>query len=146
MANVIDGPREFADPEDKETQIREYIKLSHTIDSLDARKKELREALFEILETQGEEDEKGNLLLPLKEPIDGVVRIEKSGRRSRKIDEDKATEIIEARGIGDDVYKMVRVIDEDALMAAYYEDKLTEQELDDMFPTSVVWALRIPKK
>lgn len=146
MANVIDGPREFANPDDKETQIREYIKLSHTIDSLEDRKKELRSALFEILEVEGEEDEKGNLLLPLKEPIDGVIRVEKSGRRSRKIDETKAEEIIAARGLEDEVYKMVRVVDEDALMAAYYEDKLTEQELDEMFPVSVVWALRIPKK
>lgn len=146
MARVSDGPREFANPDDPETQIREYIKLAHTIDSLEERKKELRSALFELLETEGEEDEKGNLLLPLESPIDGVIRIEKSGRRSRKIDEDKATEIIEARGIGDDVYKMVRVIDEDALMAAFYEDKVTEEELDEMFPVNVVWALRIPKK
>jgi hypothetical protein len=31
-------------------------------------------------------------------------------------------------------------------MAAHYEGKLTEEELDDMFPVSVVWALRTVKK
>jgi aminoglycoside phosphotransferase family enzyme len=82
----------------------------------------------------------------LETPIDGVLRVEKSGRRTRKLDEDKATEIIEQQGIADDVYKMVRVIDEDALMAAYYEGKITEEQIDEMFPTTVVWALRVPKK
>jgi hypothetical protein len=31
-------------------------------------------------------------------------------------------------------------------MAAYYEEKLTEDELDRMFPVNVTWALRTLKK
>jgi aminoglycoside phosphotransferase family enzyme len=54
--------------------------------------------------------------------------------------------IIEQTGLVDTVYKMVRVIDEDALMAQYYEGKLTEEQIDEMFPTTIVWALRTPKK
>ena len=41
---------------------------------------------------------------------------------------------------------MVRVIDEDALMAAHYDGDITEEEIDEMFPVTVVWALRTPKK
>jgi hypothetical protein len=41
---------------------------------------------------------------------------------------------------------MKRVINEDALMAAYYEGKLTEEQLDEMFPTTVIWALTTLKK
>jgi hypothetical protein len=31
-------------------------------------------------------------------------------------------------------------------MAAYYQDKITEEQLDEMFPVNVVWALRTLKK
>jgi hypothetical protein len=146
MAKAIGEPREFSNPDDPMAQITEYIRVAATIDGLDARRKELREKIFAYLEEEGFEDERGNIQFPLDTPIDGVLRIEKSGRRTRKLDEEKATEIIEQQGIADDVYRMVRVIDEDALMAAYYEGKISEEQIDEMFPTTVVWALRAPKK
>ena len=146
MAKAIGEPREFSDPEKPESQITEYIRLVASIDHMDERRKELREKIFSYLEEEGYEDEKGNLQLPLATPIEGVLRLEKSGRRTRKLNEDKAEEIIESAGIADDVYKMVRVIDEDALMAAYYDGKITEEQIDEMFPTTVTWALRTVKK
>lgn len=146
MAKVIGGPREFANPDDPETKISEYIRLSQSIDSLEARKKELREDMMAILDEDGLEDDKGNILYDFSAPIEGVVRLEKQRRTSRKLDDEKATEIIEETGIADAVYKMVRVIDEDALMAQYYEGTITEEQIDEMFPTTVVWALRTPKK
>ena len=146
MAKAIGEPRQFSDPENPEAQITEYIRLVASIDHMDERRKELREKIFSYLEEEGFEDEKGNLQLPLANPIDGVLRLEKSGRRTRKLNEDKAEEIIESAGIADDVYKMVRVIDEDALMAAYYDGKITEEQIDEMFPTTVTWALRTVKK
>jgi hypothetical protein len=146
MVKPIGEPREFSNPDDPNAQITEYIRLVASIDHMDERRKELREKIFSYIEEEGFEDEKGNIQFPLDAPIEGVLRIEKSGRRTRKLDETKAEEIIEANGLGDSVYKMVRVIDEDALMAAHYEGKLTEVELDEMFPVSVVWALRTVKK
>jgi len=146
MAKVIGEPREFANPDDPETQIAEFIRLSQSIDSLEARKKELRETMMAILDEDGLEDDKGNVLYDFSTPIEGVIRLEKQRRTSRKLDEDAATDIIEETGIADAVYKMVRVIDEDALMAQYYEGNITEEQIDEMFPTTVVWALRIPKK
>ena len=146
MAKVIGGPREFANPDDPETKISEYIRLSLSIDSLEVRKKELRDDMFAILDEDGLEDDKGNLLYDFSAPIEGVIRLEKQRRTSRKLDEDAATDIIEATGIADAVYKTVRVIDEDALMAQYYEGNITEEQIDEMFPTTVIWALRIPKK
>jgi hypothetical protein len=146
MAKPLGEPREFANPDDPETHIREYIRLSQTIDSLETRKKELRESLMAILDEEGYEDEKGNVLYEFDSPIEGAIRLEKQRRATRKLDEEVAEEVIEAAGIADDVYKMVRVIDEDALMAAYYEGKITEEQIDEMFPTTVVWALRTPKK
>ena len=143
---AAEEPREFYDPNDPNSQIREYIQLTNTLDGLEKRKAELRTKLFELLDNEGEEDHTGNIIYAFSQPIDGALRLEKQARRSRKLDELKAEEIIETAGLGDTVYKMVRVIDEDALMAAHYEGKLTEDQIDEMFPVNIVWALRVPKK
>lgn len=147
MARAADiEPRGFSDPNDPESQIREYIKLTQAIDELDKRKKELRDTLMQLIDDEGLEDDKGNILYDFTEPIDGVIRLEKQRRTKRALDEAVAEEIISEAGIEDEVYKMVRVLDEDALMAAHYEGKLTEEQIDAMFPVEVIWALRTPKK
>jgi hypothetical protein len=143
---IPEEPREYYDPDDFNSQVREYVRLKETVDALDKRSKELREKLMAVIDDDGLPDANGNILYEFDTPIDGVLRLEKQRRATRKLDEEKAEEIIEAAGIADDVYKMVRVIDEDALMASFYEGKITEEQIDEMFPTTVVWALRTPKK
>ena len=44
------------------------------------------------------------------------------------------------------LYKTIRVVDEDALMAALYNDELTEPEIDLMYPQKIVWALVMNKR
>jgi len=147
MVNAIpEEPRFSGNPDDFDTQVREYVRVKETMDALEKRSKELREKILAVVDVDGYEDDKDNILYELDTPIDGVIRLEKQRRATRKLDEDKAEEIIEAKGLSDKVYKMVRVIDEDALMAAHYEGEITEEEIDEMFPVSVVWALRTPKK
>ncbi|CAB4128551.1 hypothetical protein UFOVP223_120 [uncultured Caudovirales phage] len=147
MVNIIDeeGTR-FSDPNDFNAQVREYAKVKATMEIMEARQKELREKLFAQIDSVGEEDDKGNIQLALDSEIEGIVRLEKQRRATRKLNELKADEIIEANGIGDEVYEMKRVINEDALMAAFYEEKISEAELDEMFPVNVTWALRTLKK
>lgn len=147
MAKVIEeeGSR-FEDSETLEAQVREYAKIKMSLDVLEARQKELREKLFGHLDQEGFEDDKGNIQIELPSAIDGVVRIEKQRRVSRKLNELVADDIIESAGIADEVYEMKRVINEDSLMAAYYEGKVTEDQLDEMFPANVTWALRTLKK
>lgn len=147
MVKIIeeDGVR-FTNPDSLESKVREYAKVKSTIEIMEGRSKELRESLFDFIETEGFEDDKGNIQLELPGEVEGIVRLEKQRRVSRKLDEAVAEPIIEQHGLGDSVYRMVRVIDEDALMAAMYEGKLTEEEVDSMFPSKVVWALMTKKK
>lgn len=143
---IPEEPRDYYDPEDFSSQVREFVRIKETMDALDKKSKQLRDKLMAVLDEDGLEDANGNLIYQLEQPVDGVVRLEKQRRSSRKLDDEKAQEIIDAAGIGEDIYKMVRVIDEDALMASFYEEKITEEQLDEMFPVTVVWALRTPKK
>ena len=147
MAKVIEEevPR-LSNPEDFETQVREYLKLKASMDFMESRVKELRTKIFEKMDLDGDPDDKGNINLFLDQEIDGVSRLEKQRRVSRKLNEALAETIIDEAGIGDEVYETKRVINEDALMAAFYEEKITEEQLEDMFPATITWALRAPKK
>ena len=147
MANIVpeEGTR-FSDPNDFNSQVSEYVRLKESLAHMDARSKELRDKIFARIDEEGEEASGGSISLYLDHDVEGVSRVEKQRRVTRKINETVAEQIIEETGIGDDVYEMKRVINEDYLMAALYQGKITEEQLDEMFPPTIVWALRTLKK
>ena len=147
MAKIIEEESRIPmNPDDFQAQAREYVMLKKTLEGLEARQKELREKMFEKLDQEGQEDSSGNLFIELDGDIEGIRVIEKQRRTARKLDEDVAAEIINTKNLEDKLYKTVRVIDEDAVMAAHYNDELTEEEIDQMFPSKVTWALMTKKK
>jgi hypothetical protein len=118
---------------------------SKAVKELEKEQKALRSELFEMIDGEGEVDDKGNFILELPEEVDGFHSLIKQRRVTRKIDELKAEEVITAHGMEDTLYKTIRVVDEDALMAALYNEELTEAEIDEMYPQNVVWALVLKK-
>lgn len=146
MANAIpEEPREIFDPLIFEHQVSEYAKVRDSIAMLEARKKEIHAKLMEKLDAEGEEDTNGNIVFELPEPIAGITALVKSRRVSRKVDEERALEIIREHDLEDELVEMKPSIIEDAVMAALYEDKLTENEVDQMFPSTITWALTTKK-
>ncbi len=127
-------------------QAKEYSYGKKQIEQLEKRQKELRENLFTHIEERGETDDKGNIILELPDEVDDVFSVTKQRRVTRKIDEDIAFDIIDEKGLREKLVKIVEIIDEDALMAALYSDELTEEEIDEMYPQSVVWALVMNKR
>ena len=125
---------------------REYSFLKQQIEFLEKQQKEVRERLFTTLDEMGETDDKGNIIVELPEEINGFGAVVKQRRVSRKIDELVADEIITEKGMEEQLYKTIRVVDEDALMAALYNDELTEAEIDLMYPQKIVWALVMNKR
>jgi hypothetical protein len=145
MARVAPTENRNVDENSLLSRTKKYAFLKAQLDFLEKEQKVLRAELFESLDSEGVEDDKGNIIIELPEEVDGVSSIVKQRRVSRKIDEDKAAEIIHNKGLQDSLYKTVIVVDEDALMAALYEDVLTETEIDEMYPQSVTWALVLKK-
>jgi hypothetical protein len=147
MARVsdVDSVR-ISNPDDFTSQVREYVTLKQSLEVLEKRQGELREKLFEKIDQDGEVDDKGNVFFELDSEIEGVARLEKQRRVSRKLDEAAAEDIISEKKLDEELYKTVRIVDEDAVMAAHYEGKLTEEEIEKMFPAKVIWALRTAKK
>ena len=87
-----------------------------------------------------------NQVVTTPEEVEGYVSIKKQRRVSRKINKDVAEELIALKGMEDKLFKTIRVVDEDALMAALYEGELTEDEIDLMYPQQIVWALVMNKR
>ena len=146
MARVKPAEPRVAQQDDLVNQAKQYAFLKSQLDYLEKQQKELRVKLFEMIDTDGEPDSKGNIVLELPQEVDGYVAVTKQRRVTRKIDEEKAAEVIAEHELEDSLYKTIRVIDEDALMAALYDDTLTEEEVEEMYPQSVTWALVLSKK
>lgn len=145
MARVKNEEPRFSDENDLISRTKKYAFLKAQLDFLEKEQKALRALLFENLDEIGEEDDKGNLVIELPEEVEGYSSVVKQRRVSRKIDETRAEEIITEHGLEEVLYKTIRVVDEDALMAALYEDVLTEEEVDEMYPQSITWALVLKK-
>lgn len=135
----------FSDPNSFESQVREYVKLRDSIKFMKERQEELHGKIMSHLDSDGDEDGSGNISLFLDSPVGEIQRIQKTRRVKRVLDEAVADKIIEDANIGSEVYEMKRVIDESALMSAFYEEKITEDQLDAMFPSKVTWALDLKK-
>jgi len=145
MARVKKDEPRFSDENDLIARTKKYAFLKSQLDYFEKEQKALRALLFETLDEIGEEDDKGNVIIELPEEVEGYSSVVKQRRVSRKIDEALAEELIIKHGLEDVLYKTVRVVDEDALMAALYEDVLTEEEVDEMYPQSITWALVLKK-
>lgn len=145
MARVKKDEPRFSDENNLISRTKKYAFLKSQLDYFEKEQKALRALLFEDLDEIGEEDDKGNVIIELPEEVEGYSSVVKQRRVSRKIDEALAEEIIIKHGLEDVLYKTIRVVDEDALMAALYEDVLTEEEVDEMYPQSITWALVLKK-
>jgi hypothetical protein len=145
MARVKNDEPRFSDENNLISRTKKYAFLKSQLDYFEKEQKALRALLFEDLDEIGEEDDKGNVIIELPEEVEGYSSVVKQRRVSRKIDEARAEEIIAEHELEDVLYKTIRVVDEDALMAALYEDVLTEEEVDEMYPQSITWALVLKK-
>jgi hypothetical protein len=145
MARVKPVEPRIAD-DSLEGKAKEYAFLKKQKEYMEKQMSDLREKIFETIDESGEIDSKGNVVVEFDTEIEGFGSVMKQRRVTRKINEAVAEEMIAAKGLEDKLYKTIRVVDEDALMAALYSDELTEEEIDEMYPQNVVWALVMNKR
>ena len=146
MARVSKQDQRTVEKDDVLSQTQQYAFYKKQVEYFQEQMKSLRENLFEKIDETGEVDSKGNVVFELPKEIEGFVSMTKQRRVTRKIDEDVAFDMIDNKGLRDKLIKTIEVIDEDALMAALYSDELTEEEIDEMYPQNVVWALVMNKR
>lgn len=144
MPIIKDEPDLNLDPIRRE--VKQYVSLKDEVTSLESRINVLKKRLFTYAEDLGDTNEKGSLVLPLQDEESGIKAVVKQRRVSKVFDEDTANNLLQERGLFESCTKTVTVLDQDAVMAAYYDGKLTDDDIDTMFPEKVTWALVLEKK
>lgn len=127
-------------PEDLIAEAREFVLLREKIEQLTNRQNEIKKSLMAATEAHGEVDDKGHYWLDLPKKIRGIVRFQRQRRITRKLDEPTAIEILSAKGLKDRCMPPKPVLDEDEVMACLYENLLTPEDIDRIWPTTVSWA------
>ena len=127
------------------SKVRKYVSLRGRIEDLTKEQSSLKAELSEIVDKEGTPDDKGHIWYSLPEEVDGFQSLQRQRRVTQKLDEDTARTILKQKGLTDRCYKLIPVLDESEVMACLYEDLLSEEEVDSMFPKSVSYAF-IPSK
>jgi chaperonin cofactor prefoldin len=143
MARVSAKSRSVKPIDEIAAEVLEYQVIKGQVDELEKRKKALRDSLMEIVKVLGEPDDKGHLWMPLDAEVGGVCSVMAERRVSQSLNEERAQEILEERGLTERCTKMVRVVDHDEVMACLYDEELTEHDVDAMFDNNVTFALRL---
>ena len=128
-----------------EDLLREYLKFKSLADDTKSRVDAIKNEITELVDRLGYEDDRGHRWLELDDAVGEYVSIQRQKRIIKSLDEESAEQILTDLGLRDRCLKTVEVLDEDAIMAALYEGLLTDQHIDQMFPSKVVWAF-IPSK
>jgi len=129
--------------EDLRTSLRQYLSLKGEVELLTNRVNTLKTRLTEHVESNGETAEKGHLTLTVEDPIKGEITLTKQRKVFKNLDITVAEKLLEERGIKEQCIKMIPTLDESAIMAAFYEGKLSEADIDSMFPEKITYAFLV---
>jgi hypothetical protein len=121
-------------------EVKQYVSLKDEISNLEDRVKTIKSRLTKAIEAYGKTNEKGHIVLDFNEG-DDVTSIMKQRRVSKSFDETTADSILKSKGVYETCTKTITILDQDAVMAAYYDNILTDEDIDKMFPEKVSWAL-----
>lgn len=142
MPVIKDEPTEDLGPVRREVQ--QYVSLKEEASAIDDRINTIKKRLITYAEEQGTPNEKGSLVFPINDDVTGTKSVVRQRRVSKVFNESLANSILD-KGVFDECTKTITVLDEDAVMGAYYAGKLTDEDIDTMFPEKITWALVLEK-
>lgn len=122
-----------------------YIDTRRMRETAEKKEKEYKDQLAAIVETDGYTDDKGSEYIDFSEPIEGYAGLKRERRVSQHLDEDKALEVLARKKLTALCTRTITVVDEEAVQAAFYDGKLTQDDIDAMFLTKINYAF-IPRK
>lgn len=123
----------------------EWVGLKKNRETLQKREDELKKQLSAVVESEGYTDDKGSEYFDFAQPIDGFVGMKRERRVIQSLDEGKAFEVLAEKGLTKLCTRTITVVDEEAVQAAFYDGKLTQDDIDAMFQVRINYAF-IPRK
>jgi hypothetical protein len=136
----------MSDMDNIRREVKEYVTLKDQIDMLGDRRDVIKKRLLSYAESLGTPNEKGSLILEVNELDTGTRSVVKQRRVSKVFNSSAADAILNAKDLRSTCIKIIEVIDEDAIMQAYYQGQLTDEDIDTMFPEKEVFALVLDKE
>lgn len=143
MPIITDEPVQDLEPIRRE--VRQYVALKDEQTALTSRIDEIKKRLSTYAEELGSPNDKGSFVYPVNDELTGTKSVVRQRRVSKVFSESTANTLLTEKGIFEECTKTITVLDEDAVMAAYYEGKLTDADIDTMFPEKITWALVLEK-
>jgi hypothetical protein len=120
-----------------------YELMKARIKEMTATAEAYKKRLVGFVDVEGETDEKGNLWVVLP---DGR-KLKKELRTSQVLDEDFAIPFLESRPeLAETCLVWTLTVDDDALLAARYQNLITDEELSLIYPKVKTYAFVMPKK
>ena len=124
---------------------RQFLALKGEMSALADRQSELKKLMTQDLDAV-EPNESGHRVVEFEDDTIGNIKITKQRRVSKTLDMDIADQILTNKGIKNTCVKMIPTLDEAAIMAAFYEGYLTEEDIDTMFPAKETFAFIVDNK
>lgn len=121
-------------------EVKQYTAIKEQLALLTERQLKLKESLKQAVEEYGEVDGKGHYVLEFDSPINGVSKITKQRKVSKALDMSVAEELLAKKELLDRCLEFIPTLNEQQIMAAFYENLLTEEEIDSMFPPKVSYS------
>jgi uncharacterized SAM-dependent methyltransferase len=131
--------------EDLKKNARQFLALKTEMSMLADRQSELKSRMTQEIDTL-EPDDKGHRIIAFEDATLGNIKVTKQRKVSKTLDMEVAEKILTEKGIKNTCIKMVPVLDEAAIMAAFYEGYLTESDIDTMFPAKETFAFIVDNK
>lgn len=125
--------------------VQQNVMLKGEADKIAERQKEVKDFINQGVDELAEEDSRGHLVVEINDEVSGISKVVRQRRVSKSLDQETAELILKSKGLEERCFTMVPVLNEEEIMAAFYEGLLTEADIDAMFPAKVTWALTFNK-
>lgn len=123
---------------------RQFIFLKDEIGVLTSRQSEIKSRLMAQLD-EAEADMNGHRVVQFTDDTLGDIKLTKQRRVSKTLDMQVADDILTKKGVRGACIKTIEVLDEAAIMSAFYDGYLTEADIDAMFPAKESYAFIVGK-
>jgi hypothetical protein len=145
MARVSAKTRAIAEADTLLQTIRLFLNAKVIESEAKKSQEEPKKAIVDFITQNVEEDEKGHRTFALPEEFSGFAALQYQRKVKRVANEDAAERISNKHNLGDELYTTIQVLDEGKVFAALYDKKISIDEVEEMFPETVTYAL-VPQK
>lgn len=102
-----------------------------------------KNSLKSLVQKYGVPDPKtGSLFLDLEESVGekNIRRLKNQRSETTSVNDEEAEKILRRKGLWEEMTETITVVDQSRVFAAYYDNKITDDELARMFPKRVTFS------